>query len=493
MEKPSLECPLCHKTFEKNLSRNRHVLYCRKKHSVEQPSRRRACRLCIHAKTRCDTRSPQCSRCERKQAECVYDGVVPQRHPRSRAIRKDSETAGPGDYDEHSTPTEIASIGPPSGSLPQDAEQSELIDWGPDLLSFTSSEMSLRASPPILCSDDPLTTQTADIIDTDNSIWAAGLLDDRHDENSSSFRLISTSLSAQSSATPFLPPHFTYHDTARVFRPRTFISTSSHRSSTFMIRVLRSYPRMMLRPGTFPPFIHPHYCGGSYDEIHEPTLTEPLAISKSIAQMFTSRTKQNTAFMWRTIRMEQERLLANYLTFEKWEILGGMQALLLYILLRIIEGNPTNTNDTGFYLLSTLKTLCSHLHSLYPDSLNDPSHPTWEDWIFFESRRRTSVVFLLVNMLVDLDLGVPPSGCTPIEVAPLPSMRALWESNSRSAFQRQYNSYMGTHGTDTTYGDLLNWRTQNEGWNGGANEGLDEWCSGMDDLGMLVLAAAALF
>ncbi|RFU26114.1 hypothetical protein B7463_g10223, partial [Scytalidium lignicola] len=412
--------------------------------------------------TRCDTKSPRCSRCEKKQVECVYDGVTPQGPSKSK--RK------PLNDTLHTNERDASTVTKSTSTTAQNDEQSELFDWSPDLLSFTGPELSFEeSSSSVHTFENNLFMSNMNMTRNNTPIWALGLLEETN-EGPLPSPLISTSLSNQRSTTPILLPTLTYHDTSRVFKPRTFSSTSARRSSSFMIRVLRSYPRMMLRSATFPPFIHP-YCGTSgNEETNEPILTEPLAISKSA-----------------------NVVLSQYLNFDKWEILAGMQALLLYILMRIIEGNAVYTNSIDVHLLFTLKALCSHLHSLYPDCLDDPSHAFWEDWIFFESRRRTSVVFLLVNMLVDLELGLPAGGCKDIGAAPLPSMRTLWESHSRSSFQREYDACIKKHSPGATYGDLLRWRMQNEGWDGDQNGGLDEWCSSMDDLGMVVLAAAALF
>ena len=58
---------------------------------------------------------------------------------------------------------------------------------------------------------------------------------------------------------------------------------------------------MMLRKETFPPFIHSSYC------LHG-EMPKALVNCMSIVQMFSTRTSASNEFVWRTIRMEQERL-----------------------------------------------------------------------------------------------------------------------------------------------------------------------------------------
>jgi len=61
----------------------------------------------------------------------------------------------------------------------------------------------------------------------------------------------------------------------------------------------------MLRRETFPPFIHPQCI--SRDE-KEPQLLHPLAKCMEIAHALKSRTPENSALVWKSIKAEHERL-----------------------------------------------------------------------------------------------------------------------------------------------------------------------------------------
>jgi hypothetical protein len=78
-------------------------------------------------------------------------------------------------------------------------------------------------------------------------------------------------------------------------------------NANYIIRTLRTFPQRMLRRATFPPFIHQPWPKDSNGfNIDAP---EPMANCMSIAQIFASRTPENNAFVWRTIRAEQQRLV----------------------------------------------------------------------------------------------------------------------------------------------------------------------------------------
>jgi hypothetical protein len=134
-----------------------------------------------------------------------------------------------------------------------------------------------------------------------------------------------------------IPPTYLPIDTLRAFPPRNIVKTGAEMSAIFIRRILGSYPNMMQRKDTFPPFIHPSCC-------KDDQMPEALTNCMSIVQMFSTRTKDNAKFLWRTVRMEQDRLRHEHQLFDKWELLASAQAMLIYILLRMVEGETTNTD-----------------------------------------------------------------------------------------------------------------------------------------------------
>ena len=100
----------------------------------------------------------------------------------------------------------------------------------------------------------------------------------------------------------------------KAFYPRTMRNHQFSLNRKYMICTLRSYPSMMV-PGktrTLPAFIHPQSLGYKYkdDRFSNSPLSNPLENCLAIMQMWSVKNKGNTQFIWRTIRMEQERVLA---------------------------------------------------------------------------------------------------------------------------------------------------------------------------------------
>ncbi|KAJ5217772.1 uncharacterized protein N7469_011397 [Penicillium citrinum] len=76
--------------------------------------------------------------------------------------------------------------------------------------------------------------------------------------------------------------------------------------------------------------------------------------------------------------------------FGKWEALAASQALLIYTLVRLDEGQ-TEFNNHDTLLLKSVSVL-------------------WEDWLYEESKRRLCVIYRVLNMLVYYE---PAAMCNP--------------------------------------------------------------------------------
>jgi hypothetical protein len=97
--------------------------------------------------------------------------------------------------------------------------------------------------------------------------------------------------------------------------------------------------------------------------------------------------------------------------------------------------------------------------------------------------------------LISLIISVEACDITAeFQVIPLPSRRELWEANSRSSWEREYNLILADPESRQLchFGDLLRLQ-QPTGTEEATNlHGLDEWNTGMDGLGMLITMATAM-
>lgn len=118
------------------LSRNRHVLYCRKKLGPDEPVLRKSCVACRKAKAKCNSSLPYCRRCAEKTLNCVYEATQSSKgtlnHPNARYLNHD---CAPG--------VELVENGNQHGVFREISSQQKhitLANLEPDLAVWTAKE-----------------------------------------------------------------------------------------------------------------------------------------------------------------------------------------------------------------------------------------------------------------------------------------------------------------------------------------------------------------
>jgi hypothetical protein len=87
---------------------------------------------------------------------------------------------------------------------------------------------------------------------------------------------------------------------------RTQIKTGTQRTANLILYTLKSYPRMLLRPNTLPPFIHPHLISSNGEDSDMELLTNCM----SLVHMISNGVQGNRKLFWKNVRMECERMHA---------------------------------------------------------------------------------------------------------------------------------------------------------------------------------------
>ncbi|KAF2727964.1 hypothetical protein EJ04DRAFT_450276 [Polyplosphaeria fusca] len=307
-----------------------------------------------------------------------------------------------------------------------------------------------------------------------------------------------------------IPPVPTSAIRSLILRP-SFKKGGSQRIANLILHTLRSYPLMMLRDNTLPPFIHPHIIYSEKED--DKSCMEPLVNCISLVHMISKNHKGSRKLFWKNVRMECERVFAELKEMDKWARLAAMQALSIYILIRLDEGE-TEDNNLDFLLLTTVaaiarEIMCSDVGDdiTVSTALHDHStNANWKEWLFLESRQRLAIVYRVVNMLVYFE---PSTFCTlqsDLILAPLPSKKQLWESNDSVSWARERVREPHIYYALAASGDVVR-LDEGQAFCAGAEllykplevatplrspSSFEEWCAGMDGLGGLVMLAASL-
>ncbi|KAL4741335.1 hypothetical protein BDV11DRAFT_213327 [Aspergillus similis] len=302
-----------------------------------------------------------------------------------------------------------------------------------------------------------------------------------------------------------------YHDPlaakARINHRREANDASSH----LILQTLKSYLHMMLREHILPPFIHTRSLPQSFS-VNSQTALEyssmgPLEACLNILD--TTKNSESRKSFWNHVRTQCEQLCSEqHRQLSRWDLLGAMQALCIYILVRLGEGE-TNENNMDFLLLAGVTLSGIHALNDLDSPLRSDDHGLevdWNEWLFEESRRRLSIIFRMVGMLTYFQ---PAARCdlpTDLVLAPLPAKKPLWEANSwiewKTELQKEPSVQQTAFGLATT-GELVR-LDKAHGQSGPISHlaldaatvsrsaaSWEEWCSGMDGFGALVMLAAS--
>ncbi|KAF2160398.1 hypothetical protein M409DRAFT_29244 [Zasmidium cellare ATCC 36951] len=252
--------------------------------------------------------------------------------------------------------------------------------------------------------------------------------------------------------------------------------SKSQRTIKLIKHTLKSYLRVMQHDSTLPPFIHPGLATASVGTGR----MEPMANCMSLMHMLNGEIRGSNKLFWKNVQLESDRLMAECTSMTKLELLAAMQALSIYIFVRLDEGE-TNDNDLDEMLQATV-TKISQLFNC----------------------QALCLIYRIIDMLAYFGPAALCNLSPKLLLAPLPARKQLWEAPDEFTWSMEISKDImrpAVFGL-TGKGDLIrlnNGRSLHEpgaasSVDGGQEDSAnwEEWCSGMDGLGALVMLAASL-
>jgi hypothetical protein len=99
-----------------------------------------------------------------------------------------------------------------------------------------------------------------------------------------------------------MPAPSIYMVRSLIQRPK--VNIGAQRTASLMFHALKSFPRMMLRHDTFPPFIHPHLISFDFEDNDMELITNCI----SLMHMISGRAPGSRKLFWKYVRLECERI-----------------------------------------------------------------------------------------------------------------------------------------------------------------------------------------
>lgn len=294
----------------------------------------------------------------------------------------------------------------------------------------------------------------------------------------------------------------------RLLQPKAGIRARAGLVNKLVSQVLRSFPERNMNEGSCPPFIHPSIFHRRMNSIHS---DDPIVICKEISQKFMASKAVDDFSIWDAIASEQARIYDQRASFDKWLHLSSAQAMTMYLLMLTTECEKVLTHHPTLpiTMLYTLGAIFQHLNEIHPGYVAEQerigSRPTWEDWIFAESKLRTGTVYFMVALLFDVDFGIPCDRETDstFEDIELPAAKQLWEAKTEISWNEELDlaasrgdgsAAVCANESRLKYGDLVRLNKQDGGYESPLAienksrlaERIEKWHKGMDEFGMLV-------
>ncbi|KAF4830442.1 hypothetical protein CGCTS75_v006013 [Colletotrichum tropicale] len=290
-------------------------------------------------------------------------------------------------------------------------------------------------------------------------------------------------------------------DNSLLLRPRKWRNMESSMTSKMMLGDILTYPGMLINGLNLPPFISPPCCG---DELQcqesgsHQCLPQPLVACASIIRMWQAASPDNKAFIWKTIYMEQQKLLHEHESYEKETLIAAVQSAVLYTILHIEEVATIPKHYVRSLLISVGTMTFSMMNVRDMDYCHQTDElPTRHEWICNQSMWRVTSFCYALNELVHIAI-TPSSGngggsCRRVH---LPSTRSLWAAKSNLEWQRQYAKQLSKRHLRDCFriAHLREYAKYSGDSSAGKSWAADfeDWCLDHDELGTLIWMATKL-
>ncbi|PYH70935.1 Zn(II)2Cys6 transcription factor domain-containing protein [Aspergillus vadensis CBS 113365] len=261
---------------------------------------------------------------------------------------------------------------------------------------------------------------------------------------------------------PFFLPAHGRSETPKVCHPYTL---------QFLARILKTYPRYMLRDGRPPPIIH-------HVQVTENKTPRALANCYSLVRMWEQAVPGSEEIVMNTVAREMERLAS--------EVCISLTYLIYSIL--IYFGPQGGFTDT---IMITLMDMASQTarNGLFCDAELARTRPTWESWIVAATKRRAIFTLYLFSNIYNADRMLPNFVAEELRGVYAPGNKTLWEAADRETWNKEYDRY------------LLDWQDGSleisELWPSPEKEEperrrrIERWVQTVDEFGMMMYSVCA--
>lgn len=202
--------------------------------------------------------------------------------------------------------------------------------------------------------------------------------------------------------------------------------------TAFIHRILNSYVGMAIRRRA-PPFIH-------QAQLLPSAISEPLATCFGVVRMFEEPLPGSEAPLTSVLEREMSKLYEWRGMYDNATLLAAFQAYLIYAMLLFFRWTESSTALLRQAMMSLQELACASARQGLV-CVEEPQHarPSWESWIIAEAKRRTLYTMCLFDSLLLAKSDLPTFIASEVHGLSAPGSKALWASQSRGVWEREYN------------------------------------------------------
>ncbi|KAI9680863.1 MAG: hypothetical protein M1817_004303 [Caeruleum heppii] len=321
--------------------------------SSATPPRRKSCTACHAAKRRCDQRLPTCSRCINRTLTCQYINGLGQRNADClpQPVILDNALEALDEVDSISAQPHSAPPGGEEYRHALDLEPTQGVGLEKDLVSSLTGL------------EDMLSPQHMDL------------------ETPSASSTLPTGVLVSHSISP-------YDKALAQFALRL----------EYAAALLKTAPSTMVLENQTP---------WSHSQLYRDYMPRSMADAQAACALYIAKNETNHVVIFCFVEIRVKELLAAPDPITPLEILARCQALLLYQIIRLYDGDIRQRAQAET-VLPVFEMYSHSLVQLLDHPASTRTLPSWESWIFTESTRRTflfSFFFLALYYMLRGDAG----------------------------------------------------------------------------------------
>ncbi|KAH8591457.1 hypothetical protein B0O99DRAFT_269618 [Bisporella sp. PMI_857] len=437
-----LQCKKCGFKFTQKSSVIRHSKRCMqpRSHSIRQKS----CRECSTAKTRCDLKRPICTRCALRKTSCNY--TTSAEPPRSGDVTDCNEIL-----------PEATQFGATSVEM-----QHQSADPLPNTIHFnTPNSLSPGISTIFLPAKEALHNPTRSLprdAASSGTDPAMSILIGT-DENNTALSLLPSP-----ATTPILVRH----------------------SMEFILRMLRTWPRMMAKEIQLPPIIHSSQIPETSRVKEKAT---PLSNCFTLAKMWHGQCPGARELVQLTVEREMQDLIDTHQTMDQAGLVASLQALSIYtIILLFPSGDQTSLPLLETDMFRQIRQIIYHTASsglILPEE-NLHVRPSFQDWVQMETKRRAILTLYLLHWSYSIYHCLSSFDCRDLGFMPAPAAKYLWQETDHVKWEGIYNKFLAQWNGN----DFYQWEFFEIEAGVRMNFRAETWLEDADEFGILFISIA---